>query len=319
MKNIRNFLLICTAAVGMLARASAQDMPLSDLLVSGDEWQVAVDGLGMADGLCTDGKGNLYFCDMRSTPPAIWRIAPDGAKSKIIEGTSCSGLRFGPDGRIYACVGKDKALVAFELPSGNKTVIATDLQPNDLVVTHKGYVYITETGKHQVTFVNAKTGEKKVADTGITAPNGITLSADQNTLAVSDYRGQNVWAFRIEEDGSLSGKEPYMTMRTEVDTKATSPDGRSPVYKAFCNGDGMSTDEQGRFYVTTSLGLQVFDPTGRMCGVLTKTSDKALTSVGFGGEKREYLYIACGDKIFRRKTQASGAVFMSAPPEKKKK
>ena len=51
-----------------------------------------------------------------------------------------------------------------------------ELQPNDLVVTSKGYIYFTETGKHQVTVVNAKTKEVRVADVGITAPNGIALS-----------------------------------------------------------------------------------------------------------------------------------------------
>jgi enterochelin esterase family protein len=313
--------LAFAAAVAFTVHVSAQDMPLSMLLIDGEEWQVAVEGLGAADGLCTDEQGNLFFCDMKSQPPAIWRMAPNGEKTKMVEGTTCSGLRFGPDGRLYACVGKEKSIVAFELPSGNKTVIATDMQPNDLVVTHKGYIYVTETGKHQVTFINAKTGEKKAADVGITAPNGITLSADQGTLAVSDYRGSNVWTFRIETDGSLSSKGPYMTMRTDVDLKAPAEFGGPPVYKAFCSGDGMSTDEQGRFYVTTSLGLQVFDPTGRMCGVVPKPSEKSMPSVGFGGVKREYLYISCGDKIFRRKVQATGAVFVKPPPveEPKKK
>src|SRR6185436_7253334 len=97
----------------------------------------------------------------------------------------------------------------------------------------------------------------------------------------SDYRGQYVWTFRIEPDGSLSAKSPYMTMRTEVDLTAASPDGRSPVYKTIAGGDGMTSDAQGRYYVASLLGVQVFDPTGRMCGVLPKPNDKGMTSVGF--------------------------------------
>ena len=313
MKKLNHWTLTLLGCALLTLKTSAQDMPLSMLLNEGEGWQVASEGHSFVDGPCADDKGNLYFCDMRSTPPVVWRITPGGEKTKLIEGTPCSGLKFGPDGRLYACVGKDKQLVAFELPSGKKTVIAEDLQPNDLVVSHKGYIYITETGKKQVTFVNAKTGEKKAADVGITAPNGLTLSPDQGTLAVSDYRGEHVWVFRVEPDGSLSHKEPYMTMRTEVDVNTKGPDGRAHAYKPSCAGDGMTSDVQGRYYVATALGVQVYDPTGRMSGVLPRPSDKAMTSVGFAGANMEFLYATCGDKLFRRKTKANGSLFYKGP------
>jgi enterochelin esterase family protein len=311
MKKLRHSFL-AFAALALLTRiATAQDMPLSMLLIDGEGWQVVSEGHGFVDGPCADDKGNFYFSDIRK--PAIYRIAPDGQQTVLIE-QPASGLKFGPDGRLYACQGSKKRLVAFDLPGGKETVIAEDVQPNDLVVTRKGHIYFTETGKKQVTFVNPKTGEKKAADTGITAPNGITLSPDQGTLAVSDFRGPYVWAFRIEKDGSLTAKEPYMTMRTEVDVNAKPEDGRSPVYKNFCNGDGMTSDMQGRYYVATSLGVQVYDPTGRMSGVLPRPSDKAMTSVGFAGPQMEFLYATCADKVFRRKTKARGALYFIDPP-----
>jgi hypothetical protein len=39
--------------------------------------------------------------------------------------------------------------------------------------------------------------------------------------------------------------------------------------------------------------------------------------VGFGGNAMENLYVACGDKIFKRKTQAHGAIFFLPAPAKK--
>ncbi|HSH93956.1 MAG TPA: hypothetical protein VK968_07410, partial [Roseimicrobium sp.] len=72
-------------------------------------------------------------------------------------------------------------------------------------------------------------------------------------------------------------------------------------------------DEQGRYYVATHLGAQVFDPTGRLCGVLPNPSTKQMTSVGFGGANREYLYATCGDTVFRRKVLAKGAIFFVPP------
>jgi enterochelin esterase family protein len=331
-------ILLLSALLTILlpGRATAQDMSLSMLLIEGENWQVAADQLQFADGPCADAEGNFYFCDMRSTPPVIWKHSLRGEKTKLIEGTPASGLKFGPDGRLYACVGRDKQLVAFELPSGRKTVIAEDVQPNDLVVSHKGHVYFTETGKRQVTFVNPKTGEKKAvyvapvpppADSPakkkaapaaydpkiINAPNGIALSPDQGTLAVSDVRGMHVWAFRVEADGSLSAGAPYMTMRTAVDPDARSADGRTPVYKTASGGDGMTSDALGRYYVSSYLGVQVFDPTGRMSGVLPNPGAKNMTSVGFAGPNMEYLYVTCGDTIYRRKVQAKGNRFFLPP------
>ena len=76
----------------------------------------------------------------------------------------------------------------------------------------------------------------------------------------------------------------------------------------------MTSDTLGRYYVASALGVQVFDPTGRLCGVLPKPQPgKPLTSCGFAGANREYLYVTNGDKIFRRKVQAVGNVFFQPP------
>ena len=46
---------------------------------------------------------------------------------------------------------------------------------------------------------------------------------------------------------------------------------------------GMTMDENGRYYVATALGVQVFDPTGRECGLIPKPTDTPMTSVFLGG------------------------------------
>jgi enterochelin esterase family protein len=75
----------------------------------------------------------------------------------------------------------------------------------------------------------------------------------------------------------------------------------------------MTSDAQGRYYVSSHLGVQVFDPTGRMCGVLPNPGDKGMTSVGFAGPNMEFMYVTCGDKIYRRKVQANGNRFFLPP------
>jgi enterochelin esterase family protein len=274
----------------------------------------------------SDAEGNFYFSDMKGDGAGIYKISPDGKKTKL-SSEGVSGLKLGPDGRLYACQGSKKRLIAIDLKTNAIEEIATDVQPNDLVVDAKGHIYFTHTGKKEIVFVDPKTKEMRIADqslndkgspaekgdtvvNGFNAPNGITLSPDQGTLAVSDYRGGSVWTFRVNPDGKLDAKMPYMTMRLPIDPKGEFKMAEPPPYNPASGGDGMCSDEQGRYYVATTLGVQVFDPTGRMCGVITRPQlDKPLTSCALSGPDRSYLYVTNGDKIFRRKVQAKGSVF----------
>ncbi len=250
--------------ISLHSTAVAQDMALSDVLMDGEGWTVVAEGYGFTDGAATDADGNFYFADV-SKGDTINKIAPDGKLSVFAKNaTRISGLQFGPDGRLYACQGgKDGSIVAFD-SNGEMKAIARYVEPNDLVVTAKGGIYFTETGKQQVTYIAP--GKTPVrAGRGPIKPNGIALSLDQETLAVSDYAGEHVWTWRIGKEGNLEFSEPYMTMRLPT---AISIPGQAPVAKPSSNGDGMATDEAGRYYVTSSVGLQMFDPTGRLCGVI---------------------------------------------------
>lgn len=313
--------MLAALLFGLIARpSSAQDlggdMALHKLLVPGAGWEVAVSGIGFADGPCCDAQGNFYYSDMRpgGDGPGIFRVsAREGRREKLFD-AAASGLMFGPDGRLYACQPKEGRVVAFDLRAKKLEVLAEGVRPNDLVVDRRGRVYFTETRDKQVTLLDPATGERRAVDTGITAPNGIALSADGGALAVSDARGMHVWVFRVEADGSLAFKEPFLTFRTAVDPSKKHPDGRSPVYKTFCRGDGMTSDHEGRWYVATELGVQFFDAAGRISGVLPNPGPKGMTSVCLAGTGRDWLYATCGDVIYRRHVRARGALYFQGDP-----
>jgi enterochelin esterase family protein len=286
-------ILLILSSSPLPAQNLAGDEALSKVLIDGEDWQLVAEGFGFTDGACADADGNFYFMDL-GKGTAIQKISTDGKVTDFIKSApKCSGLKFGPDGRVYACAqGPRKQLIAIEVSSGKIAVLADNVQPNDLVVSHKGYAYFTETSKGQVTIVDAK-GNVRVGATGINAPNGITLSPDQGTLAVSEYRGTNVWVYRVNADGGLDAGARYMDLRT-------------PMGKADSGGDGSTTDALGRYYVTSHLGIQMFDSTGRMGGIIAKPTSKGCVSVAFAGLGHEYLYACAADKIFRRKTKAKG-------------
>ena len=276
------------------------DLTLLKLLIPDQSWEVVAEGLGFADALCTDAEGNLYFCDMKA--PGIYRIsAADGARTEIAK-ESVSGLEFGPDGLLYACQGSQKRIISIDLKSGEIKAVASNVAPNDLAVTSDGFLFFTETGAQQVTRINLKSGEVSAADVGISRPNGIAVSNDGGTLSVSDYGGEFTWTFRINADGSLDAKMPTMPMRLAIDPKGEFRFNEAPPYVTASKGDGMAVDSIGRWYVTSSLGVQIFDPTGRPCGVLpTVDITQPLTTCILAGSDFSTLYVANGTKLFKRK------------------
>lgn len=276
------------------------DMTLLRLLVPSQSWEVVAENLGFADAPCPDAEGNFYFSDMKA--PAVYKFSvADGKRTELVK-EAVSGLKFGPDGLMYGCQGAKDRVISLDPISGVVKEVAANVAPNDLAVSSDGFIYITETKHQRVTRIHIKTGEVTSVDTGITRPNGIALSNDGGTLAVSDSAGENVWTFRVNADGSLDAKMPTMTMRLAIDPKGDFKFNEPPPYQLASKGDGMAVDKSGRFYVTSALGVQVFDPTGRLCGVLPKPSEaQPLTSCTLAGPNHEYLYVTNGDKVLRRK------------------
>ncbi|MCA9013205.1 MAG: SMP-30/gluconolactonase/LRE family protein, partial [Planctomycetaceae bacterium] len=186
--------------------------------------------------------------------------------------------------------------------NGEVKVIAEGVKPNDLAVTKDGFILFTQTGTSQVIRINPANGEVTVVDTGITKPNGIALSNDGGTLAVSDYGGTHTWTFRVNPGGTLDAKMPTMPMRLPIDPEGEFKAKEPPPYIQVAKGDGMAVDRIGRYYVTSELGVQIFDPTGRPCGVLPKVDPgQPLTTCMLAGPDHSTLYIAHGTKIYSRK------------------
>ncbi|MDA1053201.1 MAG: SMP-30/gluconolactonase/LRE family protein [Planctomycetota bacterium] len=289
-------IVLLIALLGSPLTASCQDMPLSDILIDGEAWELVGEGYKFTEGPAVDDTGNVFFTDVPHNK--IYKIALDGTITTFVEESHrTSGLIFGPGGKLYGCRRGMKQIVAFD-PDGKAEVIAADVDGNDLVVNREGGVYFTEPSTNQVWYI-APSGEKRVVDHGIEKPNGIILWPDQKTLVVADTAGANLWAFRIEADGSLRYKQPYYTMRL---TRGQEGSG----------ADGMTVDTLGRLYVATYAGLQFFDTQGRISGVILNPNDQRIRNVVFGGEKLDTLYITCGDRVFRRKTQATGVRFFDA-------
>src|SRR5438067_2232600 len=85
-------------------------------------------------------------------------------------------------------------------------------------------------------------------------PNGVILSPDEKTLYVIPSGQAEMMAYPVESPGKLGEGKVFCTLKQ--------PEGRKG------GGDGLTVDSKGNLYITSALGLQVFDPAGKLLGVI---------------------------------------------------
>lgn len=282
--------LIALSLLSLVAVSRAQDMPLSQVLIDGEGWQLVAEGYQFTEGPAVDKDGTVYFVDVPQS--LILKIGDHGKPVVWAKNTGkASGLMFGPEGRLYACQGETKQVVWYDRDA-KPTVIATDIAGNDIMVDRKGGVYVTDMGGNQVWYV-APDGSKRVVASGF-KPNGLTLWQDGGTLVVADWEHPHLRTYRVEADGSLKFGESYYGPL------------QIPSGQKLPGSDGMTVDDKGRLYVATHAGVQVFDPTGRPCGSILKPQAKFLSNVKFGGANFDTVYVTSTDRLYKRKLNTKG-------------
>jgi gluconolactonase len=173
------------------------------------------------------------------------------------------------------------------------------MAPNDLVVDPKGGIYFTDPGprpvvagrKAYVYYLPAGSAQALAVDDSIVRPNGLILTLDYKTLIVADTVGDTLFAFVVQPDGTLVNKQPFIKLNDI-------PDGKES------GADGIAIDREGRVYVTTITGVQVFDRRGQYLGTI-KLPRKP-SNVAFSGPGKRTLYITAQEGLYLLPTLTQG-------------
>jgi len=139
---------------------------------------------------------------------------------------------------------------------------------NDLTAARNGSVYVSVTGGTAgILHVSPKGVVTQYGKDMLT--NGIILSPDEKKLYVTNR--DTVAVFDVQPDGSLANQREFAKLPP----------------KSF--GDGSAVDADGRVYVSTNPGVQVFAPDGKYLGVIPSPRDEI--SISFGGPDRKTMFI----------------------------
>ncbi len=259
--------------------------------------------------------GSLLFTGANE----IVRIEADGRVSTFVEPSNdANGLGFDAKGRLIAvqrAAGNEKVGVLHP-PGGPTLADRVNGKPfnrlNDLVVSPRGGIYFTDAdGVYHLPALSGVEGApggrvSRVID-DIPNPNGVILSPDEKVLYANDKDGEYLLAYDVAPDGTLRNRRnfgKYKSLRV--------PGHKDPLLAEDNGADGIAVDNDGRVYVPTNVGVEIFSAKGEHLGVLPVVWGGEVfrlrkpQNVAFGGPDRRTLYIVGAGAVFKVRTLAQG-------------
>jgi gluconolactonase len=319
-------LILSTPAAGQEGqgrggRGGAPAAPLTEtvapgipgVVAAGTKVQIIKTGFQGTEGPIALPDGSVIFTETAAN--RITKIDKDNNVTTFLENTNGSNaLAFDTKGRlitVQTVPGSTRVGVVY--PKGSEAVFADNFEgrpfgrPNDLVVDKNGGVYFTEPGgggggnaanaaapplPPSVYYIAPGGKAIKVAD-GF-RPNGIQLSRDEKTLYVNNTAGEYLLAFEIQRDGTLRNRRDFAKYQSvnKTETGVTS------------GADGLAIDNEGRIYIATPTGIQVFSEQGAYLGTIPLPA--APQNLAFAGPDKKTLYIVGRGNAYKIQMLAAG-------------
>ncbi len=169
---------------------------------------------GEIEGPAVDRAGNVYAVSFERKN-TIGRVSPDGKGEIFVEmpkGSLANGIRIGRDGQLFVADYTGHNILKIDPSTRKISVFAHEAgmnQPNDLAMAKDGTLWASDpnwgNGTGQLWRISKEGKVVRVAE-GMGTTNGIELSRDGKYLYVNESVQRKVWRFRVERNGTLSGK-----------------------------------------------------------------------------------------------------------------
>jgi gluconolactonase len=249
-----------------------RDAGLSEFVES-DEVDRLAHGFQFTEGPLWCPDGSLLFQDIKAE--RTYCVSADRSVRVVRDQTrAANGQTFMPGGAIAFCEQNGRRVSCMARDgSGVRAICETWAgqrlnSPNDIVCRSDGRLYFTDPpygvaprdrGLHfQGVYsldpaTEGSPGLRLLAD-DFEKPNGLAFSPAEDILYVCDTARYHVRSFRVGADGSLEAAKSRVFARLDP---------------AVAGGpDGLKVDREGRVYVAVAEGVWVFEPGGRLLGIL---------------------------------------------------
>ena len=307
--------LLAAGVLAFITSASAQDAApvttpaISGVVAAGTPIKLIKDGFDGTEGPLPLADGSLLFTENRAD--RVIRIGADGSISTFLENANgINALAAGANGELYG-VQTLKPRVGVVYPRAQEKVLADAhdgtafSRPNDLVLAANGTLYFTDSGTqlkpgekppqgHPAVYRLKPDGKLEQIANDIPRPNGVQLSPDEKTLYIANTAGDQVLAYDIAADGKLGARRNFARLTGLRDTDTGPSSG----------ADGLAVDADGRLYVATTDGVQVFSTKGEPLGTIALP--KAPQNLAFAGKDKKTLFVVGRGAVYSIATLSSG-------------
>jgi gluconolactonase len=294
--------------------AILRDAGLSALVPSDATLETLADGFQFTEGPLWCPDDSLLFQDIKAE--RTYRVRRGGPAELVRENTrAANGQTFAADGRIVFCEQNGRRVSVMNLDgTGVETVAETWSgrrlnSPNDTVCRSDGLVYFTDPpygvapADRELHFQGVYAldpargdGPRLLVD-DFEKPNGLAFSPDERTLYICDTARYHVRAFEVEPSGSLKVGSSRVFAKLDPEQ----PGGP----------DGMKVDRDGRVYVAVAQGVWVFEPGGRLLGILG--TPKRPANLAWLGPDGSGLAITAVDSVHAVRLGVTGVLPVFTP------
>ncbi len=336
MRKVLSSCVVATALIQSIAPAYAQDKAsaqeavtpaITGVVAAGTKVNVIKEGFTGTEGPLALPNGEFVFTETQAN--RITKIAADGSTSTFLENTNgANGLGFNAKGELIAVqVAETKVGVIY--PQDHARVLASNFEgkvfgrPNDLVVDKKGGVYFTDSGanpqpadapppaprsdglsltptaKPAVYHITPDGKLERIAD-DIGRPNGIQLSPDEKTLYVANTNGEYILAYEVDANGNAKNRRDFAKLAGFSPNAPYFPKEGTPNSGA----DGLAVDKDGRLFVASNAGIEIFSAKGEALGVIALP--KKPQNLAFAGKDKKTLYIVGRGSAYKIDTLTAG-------------
>jgi gluconolactonase len=276
------------------------------VLAAGTPLILVKSGLTSSEGPVAAPDGSVYFSE-----PSISRVYrvdaddhftvlfdPHRADDPAGERWRLPALAVNSKGTVFACRRAGSHIgIAIIYPADQAKFIAESyhgtpfIAPNDLSLARDGGIYFTDPGEgpqraHAIYYVKPS-GEVILATENLGGPNGLVLSRDEKTLFAVDSQSEYFYAYEVQPDHTLQNRRNVARLQGIVQTD-----------RGMNNGiDGMIIDNDGRLYVISNAGIEVFSPKGEALGIIALPIKAQ--NLAFAGKDGRTLYIVGHSKTAR--------------------
>lgn len=276
---------------------------LNDILESTTPQKVA-GGMIFTEGPLWHPDGFFYFVDIRTD--TLYRLTLGEAPQKVRTTEGGNGTTFDLQGRLIHCEGEGRKVTRLN-PDGSVTTIADRVEgkriskPNDVICHSNGSLLFTDPD-FRLPLQERDFGYAaifRIAPDGAVSefirveyPNGLALSKDERTLYIANTRWtQYIHAVELDSAGNVVRRRVFADMSHD---------------QGGVNGvpDGMKVDEAGRIFCTGTTGVWVFEPDGRLIGIIE--TPEICANIAFGGPDLRTLLLTASTSVYTLRTRVPG-------------